>query len=109
MKELINIERKKINDLLGVPIPEYVREFQNNEIDLMDCYEISFVFAHDLLRNKKIDPQLSPWGDGHSVIFEPYYSKLLQDILSQNLSEEINHYCQVSLDAIEVFKYHFIK
>ena len=109
MKELNDIERKKIRALIEIPIPEYVKEYNDDKVDLMDCYEVGFVFAHDLLRNKKIDPNLSPWGDGRSVIFEPYYYQLLQNIMKYNLSEEINDYCQLFLSALEVFENHFIK
>ena len=70
MKELNDIEYKKISALIEVYIPNYIKEFNDDKIDLMDCYEIGFVFAHDLLRNKKIDSNFSPWGDGNSVIFE---------------------------------------
>lgn len=70
MKELNDIEYKKISALIEVYIPNYIKEFNDDKIDLMDCYEIGFVFAHDLLKNKKIDPNFSPWGDGSSVMFE---------------------------------------
>ena len=109
MKELNDIERKKIRALIEIPIPEYVKEYNDDKVDLMACYEVGFVCAHDLLRNKQIDPNLSRWGDGRSVIFEPYYYQLLQNIMKYNLSEEINDYCQVFLSALEVFENHFIK
>lgn len=109
MKELNDIECKKIRALIEVSIPEFIKRFNDDKIDLMDCYEVGFVFAHNLLRNQKIDPRFSPWGDGCSVIFEPYYAELLQNILKLNLSEEINNYCRVFLNALEVFKNHFIQ
>ena len=48
MKELNDIEYKKISALIEVYIPNYIKEFNDDKIDLMDCYEIGFVFAHDL-------------------------------------------------------------
>ena len=48
MKELNDIERKKIRALIEIPIPEYVKEYNDDKVDLMDCYEVGFVFAHDL-------------------------------------------------------------
>lgn len=108
MKELNDIEYKKISVLIEVYIPNYIKEFNDDKIDLMDCYEIGFVFAHDLLRNKKIDPNCSPWGDGNSVIFEKTYSELLENIQKENISDEVNNYCKVFLDALEIFKKHFV-
>lgn len=108
MKELNDIEYKKIFALIEVYIPNYIKEFNDDKIDLMDCYEIGFVFAHDLLRNKKIDPNFSPWGDGSSVIFEKTYSELLENIQKENISDEVNNYCKVFLDALEIFKKHFV-
>ena len=103
---ILNI--KKISALIEVYIPNYIKEFNDDKIDLMDCYEIGFVFAHDLLRNKKIDTNFSTWGDGSSVIFEKTYSELLENIQKENISDEVDNYCKVFLDALEVFKKHFV-
>lgn len=108
MKILSSREIKLIRAFLEIHIPEYVREYSDGKFDLMDCYEVGFVFANNLLKNKKIDPNLSPWGDGKSVIFDPCYSELLLDIIEENLSEEINNYCRIYLDVLAVFKSHFI-
>ncbi len=108
MRILSREEIKTIRSFLNIPIPEYIREYSDREIDLMDCYEVGFTFANDLLRNKKIDPSLSPWGDGKSVIFDPYYSELLLNIQKCNLGEDVNNYCQVFLDVLDVFKSHLI-
>ena len=105
MKELSKIERKVIRALIDISIPDYIRESD----DLLYCYEIGFMFAHDLLSNHKIDPRFSPWGDGSSVIFEANYTDILQNLLKSNLSTEMNDYCQTYLSALEVFKAHFIQ
>ncbi len=110
MRELDKIEHKKIRALIDIPIPDYIKECDDDEkIDLMLCYEIGFMFAHDLLKNHKIDPRFSPWGDGDSVIFDSSYAETLQSLLKANLSNEMNDYCQTYLDALEVFKNHFIQ
>ncbi len=109
MKELNKIEREKVRALIHVHIPDYVKESDNNEkIDLMECYEIGFSFAHGLLHNHKIDPRVSPWGGGNSVIFECYYTEVLQNLLKSNLNKEINDYCKTYLNALEVFRAHLI-
>lgn len=109
MRELNNNERKIIRALIDVSIPDYIHKSDDDEkVDLLECYEIGFMFAHDLLSNHKIDPRFSPWGNGSSVIFENYYTETLQKLLTANLSNEINDYCQTFLSALEVFKAHFI-
>lgn len=108
MKNLSCEEKKLIHTFLKVPLPEYVREYSDEKFDLMDCYEIGFVFAHDLLRNQKIDPLVSPWGDGKSVIFDPDYSKLLTDIVNKNQDESVGNYCRIYLNLLKVFKNHLI-
>jgi hypothetical protein len=109
MKELNKTEREIIRALIDISIPDYIYVSDDDEkIDLLYCYEIGFMFAHDLLQNHKIDPRFSPWGDGNSVIFESYYTEVLQNLLEVNLSKEMNDYCQVYLNALEVFKAHFI-
>lgn len=107
MKEINSIERKLLRLFIKAPVPDYIRSYSDEKIDLMDCYEVGFVFAHDLLNNRKIDPGFSPWGDGNSVIFDSYYADLLDRILKENLSEDINRYCRMYLDVLEVFKKHF--
>ncbi len=102
-KNEINIIKK----FLKVFIPDYIKCFNISGFDLMDCYEVGFVFANDLLRNKIISPDYSPWGDGNSVIFDSNYSKLLIDILNQNINDEVNNYCRVYLELLDIFKSHF--
>lgn len=108
MKILSNDETKLIRDFLKISIPGYIYEYNDKQFDLMDCYEIGFVFANNLLNNKKINPALSPWGDGKSIIFDSCYSKLLLNILKDNLSENINNYCRIYLEVLDIFKSHFI-
>lgn len=108
MKKLSCEEKKLIYAFLKFHLPEYIREYIDEKFDLMDCYEIGFVFANDLLCNKKIDPFLSPWGDGKSVIFDPDYSKLLTNIGSKNQDEDVRNYCRIYLDLLKVFKNHLI-
>lgn len=109
MKELSEIERTKVNALINVPIPNYIKECDDERFDLMECYEIGFMFAHDLLKNHKIDPRYSPWGDGKSVIFDGDYTETLHSLLRANLSKEMNDYCQIYLNALDVFRAHFIQ
>ena len=102
-------ETKRVYTFLKMRIPQYVREYSDEQFDLMDCYEVGFIYAHDLLKNKKINPDLSPWReDGKSVIFDHSYTALLLRILEENLSEDINRYCQIYLDVLDVFRSHFI-
>jgi hypothetical protein len=108
MRELNNIEHKRIRALIDIFIPDYIKEYSDEKIDLIDCYEIGFTFANDLLENQKIDPRFSPWGDGSSVIFDSYYTDVLQNLLKANLNKEMNDYCQTYLNALEVFRAHFI-
>ena len=77
MSLLCKEESKIIRAFLEIPIPEYIREYSDGGIDLMDCYEVGFMFANDLLRDIKINPNISPWGDGKSVIFDSRYTELL--------------------------------
>ena len=109
MRILSSKESKIICDFLKMPIPPYIRNYSDEQYDLMDCYEIGFVFANDLLKNKNINPNFSPWGDGKSVIFEPSYSKLLSDILNSSLSDDIDRYCRKYLEVLDVFKSHLEK
>ena len=109
MKTILN--RNEINivkKFLKVHIPDYIKHFSVSGFDLMDCYEVGFVFANDLLRNKEINPDFSPWGDGNSVIFDSNYSQLLINLLKQNINDEVNDYCRVYLDLLDIFKSHFI-
>lgn len=106
MKLLTREEIKTVRAFLETPIPEYILEYRDGQIDLMDCYEIAFTFANDLLRGGKINPNTSPWGDGQSVIFDPYYAKLLSDIQSSNLGTDINNYCYIFLKVLDVFESH---
>lgn len=109
MRELNKNERQVIHAFVNTPIPDCVKEYSDENFDLMDCYEVGFVFAHDLLRNQKIDPRFSPWGDGNSVIFDRHYAELLQSLLKANLSPEMNEYCQAYLNLLELFKAHFTR
>ena len=102
------MEKKLIYTFLKFHLPKYIQEYSDEKFDLMDCYEIGFVFANDLLCNKKINPFLSPWGDGKSVIFDPDYSTLLTDIVNKNPDDDVGNYCRIYLDLLKVFKNHFI-
>ena len=108
MRILSKEETERIHTFLKMRIPQYVREYSDEQFDLMDCYEVGFMYANDLLKNKKINPYLSPWGEGKSVIFDPSYTALLLRILKENVSEEMDRYCQIYLDVIDVFKRHFV-
>lgn len=101
-------DKRIINDFLSLSIPKHIYEYNDDTFDLLDCYEIAFVFANDLLRGKKIDPSKSPWGDGQSVIFDINYLRLLMKIKNADLSEEINAYCQLFISVLDVFKSYFI-
>ncbi len=108
MKLLSREEIKTVRAFLEIPIPEYISEYRDGQVDLMDCYEVGFTFANDLLRGRKINPYASPWGDGKSVIFDPCYAKLLSDIQNFNLGVEINNYCRIFLKVLDIFKSHFV-
>ena len=97
MKLLSKEETSIVKAFLKVPIPEYVLAYADGQIDLLDCYEVAFNFANELLRGRKINPNASPWGDGRSVIFEPYY-----------LSANISNYCDLFLKVLDVFKDHLV-
>lgn len=109
MRELNNIERQVIQAFVNTPIPDYIKEYSDENFDLMDCYEVGFVFANDLLNNRKIDPRFSPWGNGNSVIFDSHYAEVLRSLLKANLSQEMNEYCQTYLNLLELFKAHFTR
>ena len=108
MKLLSKEEVKMVRAFLEIPIPEYIREYRDEQIDLMDCYEVGFTFANDLLRGRKINPHASPWGDGKSVIFDPCYVKLLLNIQNSNLGVGVNNYCRIFLKVLDIFKSHFM-
>ncbi len=107
MKLLRKDEIKILREFLRIPIPEFIREYESGEFDLMDCYEVGFAFANDLLRGGKVNPHTSPWGDGKSVIFAPDYAELLSDIQSLNLGQDVNNYCSVFLKVLDILKSHF--
>lgn len=108
MKLLSREETKTVRSFVQVYIPDYIRDYRDAQFDLMDCYEIGFTFAKDLLRGRMIDPGVSPWGDGNSVIFDPNYEKLLLDIQNANLGTDINNYCRSFLEVLGVFKSYFV-
>lgn len=108
MLSLTKIERQKLQALIDVPIPAYILGAENDEqIDLLYEYEMGFMFAHDLMKNHTISSSVSPWGEKEKIkIFDAAYIQKLQDILSLNISDEMNEYCKVYLDALQVFKAH---
>ncbi len=108
MKRLTGEEIELLRTFLEMPIPEYIFKYQDEQIDLVDCYEVAFNFANDLLRGGRIDPNTSPWGDGQSVIFDPCYTKLLSDIRCSNLGTDINNYCCVFLKVLDLFRAHLV-
>ncbi len=108
MKLLSKEETSTIKEFLEVHIPEYIFEYSDGQIDLLDCYEVAFTFANELLRGRKVNPNASPWGDGQSVIFDPYYARLLSNIRNSNLSVNINKYCNLSLKVLDIFKNHLV-
>ena len=108
MNKLNKSDKEIVKKFLLTPIPQYVFDYYNESFDLLDCYEIAFTYANELLRRGKIKPEHSPWGDGNSVIFDERYSQLLIEIRNNNLSEEINLYCELFLSTINIFKAHFI-
>ena len=108
MKILSKEETSTVKEFLEVHIPEYILEYSDGRIDLLDCYEIAFTFANELLRGRKVNPNASPWGDGQSVIFDPYYARLLSNIRNSNSSASINNYCNLSLKVLDIFKDHLV-
>lgn len=60
MKLLSKEETSIVKAFLKVPIPEYVLAYADGQIDLLDCYEVAFNFANELLRGRKINPNASP-------------------------------------------------
>lgn len=108
MKLLSKEEKSIVKEFLEVPIPEYILAYSDGKTDLLDCYEVAFTFANGLLRGRKINPNASPWGDGQSVIFDPYYAGLLSNIRNSNLSASISNYCNLSLKVLDIFKAHLV-
>lgn len=108
MNLLSKEETNTVKEFLEIPIPEYIFAYSDGQIDLLDCYEVAFTFANDLLRGRKINPTASPWGDGKSVIFDSLYAELLSNILNSDLSANINNYCNLSLKVLDVFKAHLV-
>jgi len=108
MNKLNKNEKMIVKRFLLTPIPQYIYDYSDESFDLLDCYEIAFTYANEILRRGGIKPDYSPWGDGSSVIFDERYSKLLMEIRNNNLSEEISMYCELFLSIIEVFQMHFI-
>ncbi len=108
MKLLHKEDTKIIREFLKIPIPKYIREYNNELFDLMDCYEVAFTFANDILRGRKINPHTSPWGNGRSVIFDPCYTALLLDIKRSNPGTDIENYCRVFLDVLNIFRLYFV-
>lgn len=53
MKLLSKEETSIVKAFLKVPIPEYVLAYADGQIDLLDCYEVAFNFANELLRGRK--------------------------------------------------------
>lgn len=108
MNKINKIEKMIIKKFLSTPIPQYIFDYSDESFDLLDCYEIAFTYANEILRHGKIKPDHSPWGDGNSVIFDERYSHLLVEIRNNNLSKEINLYCELFLSIIGIFKAYFI-
>ena len=108
MKRLSKEEASTVKEFLKVPIPAYILAYSDGQFDLLDCYEVAFTFAIDLLRGRKVDPNASPWGDGQSVIFDPGYARLLLNIRNANLSADINNYCDLFLKVLALFKAHLV-
>lgn len=52
------------NNSNGMPILAYIRTYESGEFNLLDCHEIGFTFANDLLREKKINPNTLPYAFG---------------------------------------------
>lgn len=107
MERISNEEAKILREFLRIPIPAYIRTYERGEFDFLDCYEIGFTFANDLLRGKTINPDASPWGDGKSVIFSRDYEKVLLDIQNADLNKSVSDYCACFLKALNVLKSHF--
>lgn len=107
MERLNKQETKILREFLRIPIPACIRTHEMGEFDLLDCYEIGFTFANDLLRGKKINPNASPWGDGKSVIFSRDYEKVLLNIRNTNSDKSVRDYCTCFLKMLNVFKSHF--
>lgn len=108
MNKLNNTEKMIVKRFLTTPIPQYIYEYSDESFDLLDCYEIAFTYANEILRCGEINPEYSPWGDGNSVIFDERYSQLLIKIKNNNVSEEISRYCELFLTIIKIFKMHLI-
>lgn len=53
MKLLSKEEISTVKEFLEVPIPEYVLAYSDGQVDLLDCYEVAFTFANELLRGRK--------------------------------------------------------
>ena len=107
MERLSKEETKILREFLKIPIPAYIRTYEIGEFDLLDCYEIGFTFANDLLRGKKINPNASPWGDGKSVIFSRDYEKVLLNIQNTDLGKSFSDYCSCFLKVLNVLRSHF--
>ena len=54
MKLLSKEEISTIKEFLKASIPEYILTYSDGQIDLLDCYEVTFTFANELLRGRKI-------------------------------------------------------
>lgn len=107
MKLLSRKDTKVIKSFLQIHIPDFIYEYDDERYDLMECYEIGFTFAHDLLRGRKINPNASPWGDGESVIFESGFEDLLSNIRENNIDSDVDAFCRVFLEVLSVFKMYF--
>lgn len=106
MVKLSKHEKRTIRSFINIPIPNYVYESEGLQYDLMECYEIGFMFAHGLLNGIKINPAESPWGGGKSVIFERGYIELLLSIKKLSLNGKMCEYCDTYLQILDIFRLH---
>lgn len=100
-------EKSIVKAFLRIHMSDKIRKYESERYDFDECYEIGFMFSHILLRGGKIDPDVSPWGDGKSVIFDPDFEKLLLGIKTDSTDPEVNDFCSVFLELLSVFKPHF--
>ena len=104
---LLPEEVKALQTFLKTPIPEYVYKHTEEGFDLLECYEIGFEFARLLMKGQTVNPNVSPWGDGDSVIFNSRYKEVLLRIIDRKASKDVENYCRIFLAVLDIFRLHF--
>lgn len=101
---MTNEEIKIVETYLSLSMPEYLVDYEYENIDIFECDEEIFMKSISLLEGKKIIYNDPPWENSKSVIYNNDLEKILKRIIASKEDSSVIEYSTYLLKVLNIIK-----